>query len=620
MDHSNPIASFEFRTEVQQLLHILIHSLYKERDIFLRELISNAADALSRVQFEMLTNRDVFEPDALLEIHIDIDQEHKTLTVSDSGIGMARDELIENLGTIAHSGAATFLQAIQQDQRASVDQIGQFGVGFYSAFMVAQEITVISRSYRPDSEAFAWRSTGDNHYTIEPSIRPHRGTSVILKLKEDAQEFLQATQLENIVRRYSDFVPFPIYVGGQVANQETAIWRQPAAQITAEQYEDFYRHIIHDWDKPLLHTHLSVDTPIQIFSILYVPSRQNYGLLSPRSDYGLRLYSRKILIEERNKDLLPNYLRFVEGVIDSDDFPLNVSREVVQTNRVLSTVKRNLVRKITSSLQELAQDQPDEYKKFWSEFGVFIKEGLATEPGDRDRLIDLLRFRSSQTGDDEWVSLRGYVERMREGQTEIYYAFADDRAAMAVSPHLEPFRAHDLEVLFFTEPVDSFMILNLTEYDGKKLRNIDDAGLELPAQPDEKPAAEPIQDETFKSLLERFRTVLGDKVIEVREARHLVDSPCRLVNPANAPGSEMHRVYRLLNQDYQVPKKIIEVNPHSPLIEGLRNLAQNQSDSPLIDPCIEQLYENALLVEGLHPNPAAMITRIQSLMQAAVSK
>ncbi len=613
--------SLEFRTEIQQLLNILVHSLYKEREIFLRELVSNAADAQSRIQFTMLTDRNVLDPDAELEIHIDFDDQAKTLTISDSGIGMTRDELIENLGTIAHSGAKAFLKALQKDRQASVDQIGQFGVGFYSAFMVAKEITVVSRSYRPDAQAYAWKSDGSNHYTVEPAERAHRGTSVILALKEDAaDEFLQAYRLESIVKRYSDFVPFPIYIGEKVVNQKTALWRQRPQEIQDDRYNEFYRHITRDFQDPMLYTHLVVDSPIQIFSILYVPSRKDYGLLAVKSDYGLRLYSKNVLIQERNKDLLPNYLRFVEGVVDSDDLPLNVSREVVQTNRVLNTVKRNLVRKITGALGDLAKDRPDEYRKFWAEFGPFIKEGISTDPGDRDRLVDLLRFHSSKAGQEQLVSLREYVERMAEGQQEIYYAFGDDLTAIAQSPHLDPFRARDIEVLFLTETIDSFMIMGLPDYDDKKLRNVDDASLELPGEEkEEEQAEERVDDEAFGVLLERFRNILGDKVTEVRPAKHLVDSPCRLVNPTNAPGSEMHRVYRLLNEEFEAPKKIMEVNPRSTLIANLSALVQNTPQAPVIDLGIEQLYENALLVEGIHPNPAGMIPRIQTLIEAATS-
>jgi molecular chaperone HtpG len=612
------MTSFEFQTEVQQLLHILVHSLYKEREIFLRELISNAADALSRIQFVMLTDRDVLNPEAELEIHIDVDEENKTLTVSDSGIGMTREELIENLGTIAHSGAAAFLKALEQDQRTSIEQIGQFGVGFYSSFMVAQEIAVVSRSYRPDSQAFAWKSTGSGTFTVEPAEREQRGTSVQIKLKEDADEFLKSLRLEGIVKRYSDFVPFPIYVGEDVVNQKTALWRQSPREVTEEQYEEFYRHVTHDYGKPMLHTHLSVDSPIQVFSILYVPSHKDYSLLAFRSDHGLRLYSKKVLIQEHNKELLPNYMRFVEGVVDSDDLPLNVSREVVQTNRVVRTVRKNLVRKLAGALEDMAKEKPAEYAAFWREFGVFIKEGISTEPGDRDRLVDLLRFHSSKSGADELVSLREYIDRMAEGQEEIYYAFGDDLGAIAQSPHLDPFQARDIEVLYLTETIDSFMVMGLPEYDGKKLRNVDDASLELPGEEGEEGEAEEETDDgSFDILLERFRNVLGDRVTEVRASKHLTDSPCRLVNPANVPGSEMHRVYRLLNEEFQVPKKIMEVNLRHALIRNLSALIERAPQDALIDQCIEQLYENDLLIEGIHPNPAGMISRIQAFMEAA---
>jgi molecular chaperone HtpG len=600
-------------------LHILVHSLYKEREIFVRELVSNAADALSRIQFVMLTNHDVLDPQAELEIHIDVDEENKTLTISDSGIGMTREELIENLGTIAHSGAAAFLKALEQDQWASVDQIGQFGVGFYSAFMAAQEIAVISRSYRPDSQAFAWKSTGSGTFTVEPAGRERRGTSVQVRLKEDAAEFLQPYRLEGIVKRYSDFVPFPIYVGESVANQKTALWRQPPREVTDEQYVDFYRHITHDLNKPMLHTHLQIDTPIQAFSILYVPSRRDHRLTTLRSDYGLRLYSKKVLIQEYNKDLLPNYLRFVEGVVDSDDLPLNISRETVQTSRVMHTIRRNLIRKLTGALEDMAREKPDGYAAFWREFGTFLKEGVSTEPGDRERLVDLLRFHSSRSEPEGLVSLRTYVERMAPGQQEIYYAFGDDLKTVVQSPHLEPFKARDIEVLYLTEPIDSFMAMSLTEYDGKKLRNVDDASLELPGEEGKAEAAKGEgEDRSLDPLLVRFRAILGERVSEVRLTRHLTDSPCRLVNPPDAPGSEMHRVYRLLDQEYQVPKKIMEVNPRHRLIRNLSAVIERAAHDALIDPCIEQLYENALLIEGIHPNPAGMVSRIQTFMEAAL--
>ncbi len=609
--------SFEFKAEVQQLLNILVHSLYTEREIFLRELISNASDALHRLQFEMLTRQDIVDPEAELAIHIDFDEETGTLTVSDTGVGMTREELIENLGTIAHSGAMEFLRKLQESGKSAADIIGQFGVGFYSAFMVADEVTVTTRSFRPDAQPIAWTSRGENQYTIRPAEKDTRGTTVELKLKEDAREFLDAYRLKQIVRRYSDFVPFPIYVKGEKANRQTAPWRQRPQELTAEQYHEFYRQLTLDTEDPLLYVHFSADAPVHIQSILYVPSKAERGLLTARMEHGPRLYSRKILIQERASDLLPPYLRFVEGVVDSDDIPLNISRETVQANQVMARIRSNLVRKLLSELQRLAEEDAERYLRFWREFGPFIKEGVATDAANREALIPLLRFHSSKTGEDEWISLAQYKERMKEDQPAIYYVLGEDLRSVARSPHMDYFRANDIEVLYLTEPIDSFLMVALREFDGKPLRNIADAGLDLPKTESEEEEAEALSAEAFERLRQRFAEVLGDRVAEVRESKLLRDSPCRLVTPEDTPGTDLQRVYRMLERDYEVPRLILELNRTHPLIRDLGRLVMEAPDDPLIAQCAEQLYEGQLLAEGIHPNPADMLPRIEALMAAA---
>ncbi|HEY63873.1 MAG TPA: molecular chaperone HtpG [Caldilineae bacterium] len=610
--------SFEFKAEVQQLLNILVHSLYTNREIFLRELISNASDALHRLQFEMLTNRDIVDPDAELAIRIDFDTEAGTLTVSDTGIGMTREELIENLGTIAHSGAMEFVKQLQEGDQSAAEIIGQFGVGFYSVFMVADEVTVTTRSFRPEAQAVMWTSRGENQYTIRLADKTSRGTVVELKLKEDAREFLDAFRIEQIVRRYSDFVPFPIYVRGKEANRRSAPWRQRPQDLTEEQYKEFYRQLTLDTADPLLYVHFSADAPVHIQSILYVPSKAERGLLTARSEHGPRLYSRKILIQERASDLLPAYLRFVEGVVDSDDIPLNISRETVQANQVMARIRSNLVRKLLSELKRLADEEPERYIQFWQEFGPFIKEGVAIDAAHHEMLVPLLRFRSSKTGGNEWISLARYKERMKKGQKAIYYVLGEDMNSIARSPHMDYFRAHDIEVLYLTEPIDSFLMMALQEYDGVPLRNIADASLDLPeVKKEETEEAETLSAEAFERLRKRFAEVLGERVVEVRESKILRDSPCRLVTPENTPGAGLQRVFRMLERDYEVPRMIMELNKAHPLIRDLGRLAMEAPDDPLIAQCAEQLYEGQLLAEGLHPDPADMVPRIEALMAAA---
>lgn len=635
--------SYEFKAEIQQLLHILVHSLYTEREIFLRELISNAADALHRIQFEMLTNREVLDPDAELRIHITVDEENKTITVADTGIGMTREEMITNLGTIAQSGAAAFVKRLQEaravqetqgedaERVPTLEVIGQFGVGFYSAFMVAKQVRVVSRSWRPDAEAVEWVSDGSATYRIGPAEKSGRGTEVIVELADDAAEFADRWRLEQIVRRHSDFVAFPITVssidaeGGtdqdRVVNRQKPLWRQQPRQVESDAYDEFYKHLTMDLEKPLLCSHLVVDVPVDIRSILYVPAHRQRSALDPRADYGLRLYARGVLIQVNNKDLLPGYLRFVEGIVESEDLPLNVSRETVQRNPAARRIQKALLGKLIRDLVELSEQDTDRYNTFWAEFGPFIKEGVATDLANKDDLVPLLRFHSSQA--QELVSLPEYVEGMHEAQTEIYYLLGEDLETIARSPHLDYFRARGIKVLTLVDPVDSFLVTTLVEYDGRPLRNIDDASLDLPqVEPEEQaaqesPDAPSVPDDQFGPLVARFMTTLGQRITQVRESRVLSDHPCRLVTPEGQPGQEMFRVYRLLNQEYEIPAKIFEINRRHPLIRNLAQLVAERANDPVIEATIEQMYENQLLIDGLHPNPSAMIPRLQKLMEAA---
>ncbi len=608
--------AYEFKAEIQQLLNILVHSLYTERDIFLRELISNASDALSRVQFELLTNREVLDPDAELKITIACDQDQRTLTIRETGIGMTRDEIVENLGTIAHSGAAEFLKKLQAEKKPA-DVIGQFGVGFYSVYMVADEVAVTSRSYRPEAQAVRWTSKGDNTYTLEDAEKTDRGTEIVVHLKEDAAEYAQDWKIEQIIKKHSDFVSFPIQTKDHAVNQQTALWRQAPREVTDEQYANFYRQLTLDFEAPLQHIHFVADVPVDVHAVLFIPAKHERGMFSLRKDDGLKLYSRKILIQEYFKDLLPSYFRFVQGVVDSEDLPLNVSRESIQNNRAMAKLKSTLTHKIIGELEELGEKEAAKYTQFWKEFGLFVKEGVATDVGQQADLAKLLRFKTQRSG-EEWVSLSTYVQRMKADQTAIYYILGDDPASIARSPHLDYFRQHDLEVLYLTDPVDSFLVVSLKEFDGKKLQNVDDAALDLPKS--DQPIASKVADDDYAQLVARIKTVLGDKITEVRESQMLTDSPCRLVSPEEAAERDMQRVKRLLGQDYAIPKKIMEINRGHQLMADLAALARGGQNDVLLDASIQQLYESALLVEGLLPNPAEMAPRIQLLMEAALRR
>lgn len=604
-----------FKAETRQLLDILIHSLYTEREIFLRELVSNASDALTRMDFELLTNREVVDPDVELAVRIIPNQEEKTLTISDTGIGMTSEEMIENLGTIAHSGAKAFLTAARESGRKPSDIIGQFGVGFYSAFMVAEWIKVVSRSYRPGSQAEAWFSKGDDTYTIEPAERSERGTSVIVKLKEDAGEFLQDYRLREIIRKRSDFIPFPIYIGDEKeqANRQTALWRQNPRQVEQKEYDEFYKQLTLDVEPPLAHSHMVVDAPAQMYAILYAPSSQERGLFSLRREDGLKLYAHKVLIQEYCKDLLPEYFRFIQGVVDSEDLPLNVSRESVQSNQVMVRLKKLVTNEVIKMLKKQAEEKPDQYAKFWLGFGRYLKEGIAVEPAEPEALYPLLRFHTNLQP-AEWSSFDQYIQRMQPDQKDIYYILGDDEHSVIFSPHLDVVKQLGYEVLLMTDPVDAFMLVKLKKYQDHSLTNVANADLELPEKEgQEKEAGEAQSEENLAGLLQRFKQQLGGKVFDVRTTDRLSDSPARLVDPAGAPNQELQRVYRMLKEDFEMPKKVLELNPHHPILRGLSLLA---ADHPLVPLMIDQIYEDALLVEGLHPDPVGMIPRIQKLMEA----
>lgn len=617
MTENTPIA---FKAEIKQLLNILIHSLYTERDIFLRELISNASDALTQMDFAMLTDRDVLDPEAELAIRLSVDETAKTITIRDSGVGMTRDELATNLGTIAQSGARAFLDAAKDnnDQKLA-DVIGQFGVGFYSVFMVAEWVRVTSRSHQKDAQAATWYATGGDTFTIEDAEQETRGTVIEIKLKSDAEEYASESRLRQIIKKHSDYVRFPIYVGGdeEQTNRQTAIWRQARREVEDSEYNEFYKHLTLEFEDPITRIHFVADAPLRIFALLYIPAQAERGVFSLRKEDGLKLYTRKVLIQEYTTDLLPQHFRFMHGVVDAEDLPLNVSRESVQATALMARIKKILTKQVIKQLETLAKDQAETYANFWQNFGMFIKEGIASDQADRESLYPLVRFHTTQHS-ESWVSLTEYIERMKDGQEKIYYILGDDERSVARSPHLDYFRVHGYEVVTLTDPMDSFMLMGLRQFGDYPLQNVAAPDLELPAaeaEPEAESTPGALSGDDLAGIVERFKTQLGERITDVRTTDRLTDSVARLVDPEGALDQEMQRVYRLMDRDYEVPKKVLELNPRHPILAHLCGLP---AEAPLAETVIEQIYESALLIEGLHPDPASMLPRIQALMEAAL--
>jgi molecular chaperone HtpG len=609
--------SFTFKAETKQLLNILIHSLYKDRDVFLRELLSNASDALNRIRFEMLTNQNVFDPKAELAIRITSDKEAAMLTIKDSGIGMTKDEIVENLGTIAQSGARNFIEAAK-DKNANLSQmIGQFGVGFYSVFMVAEWVKVTSRSYKSRARTVSWYATGEDNFEVGPGEMDERGTKVEIKLKEDAAEFSDEFRLKNIVHKHSDYIDFPIYVGSEEkqVNKQTSLWRTPKSEITEVQYNEFYRQETLDFEDPLSHIHTITDAPVQIYALLYIPSKIERGIMSVRKDDGLKLYSRNILIDEYNKDLLPEYLRFIQGVVDSEDLPLNVSRETVQNVGLMPRLKKVITGQVMKELEILAEKNKGKFETFWQEFGIYLKQGIAANPIDAESIQSLLRFRTS-LHPETWSSLEDYVQRMIDEQKEIYYLVGEDSKSVLLSPHLDYFQSQGTEVLLLTDPMDSFMLMGLRKYKEFELKNVAQADIETPVSSEEKDKTERISEDKFDTLVERFKQVLGERVTEVRASKRLSKSVARLVDPNGGLNPELQRVYKYLGKDFEAPKKILELNPSHVILKNLIGLDSEQDLHTMI---IEQIYESALLMEGQHPDPSSMVPRIQRIIEAALN-
>jgi molecular chaperone HtpG len=617
----------QFQAEINQLLNLVINSLYSHKEIFLRELVSNASDALDKLRFRSVTEPELLEGTSELEIHLLPDSEKGTLTIEDTGIGMTHDELVKNLGTIAHSGSREFLELVAQRGQKDVNLIGQFGVGFYSAYLVADRVEVVSRAAGKDARAWRWTSDAKGTFTVEPAERATRGTSVILHLKEDQKEFLGEWRLRELVTQYSDYVNHPIKLQVkkttgegeakktetqlEVVNKASALWQRPRSEITDEQYQEFYKHLTHDWEQPLAWTHFRTEGNQVFTGLLFLPKNPPFDLNTP-AQRGVRLFVKRVLIMDRCEEMLPQWLRFVRGVVDSDDLPLNVSREMLQDSAVVQAIRKHVTKKTLDMLEKLAKDKPEDYGTFWKSFGTVLKEGLAVDTEYREKLGGLVRYESSR--EEGLTSLADYVTRMKEGQEAIYYVFGETRKAVVDSPHLEALKKRGYEVLYMTDPVDEWAAQGLREYQGKPLVSAMHADLKLKETEEEKREKEE-RAKGLGPLAERMKEVLKEHVREVRVSDRLTDSPCCLVVPEGGSHAFVERLLRERGRGVPRVKRILEVNPAHPIIEHLRALQEREPGSAQVTEWVEMLYDQALLTEGSSvEDPNRFARRMTALM------
>ena len=616
---SSKVQEFEYKAEMKQLLDLIVHSLYTHPEIYLRELISNASDALSKARFNALTDQEMLDKEADLAIRITIDPAEMTFVIEDSGVGMTEEELIANLGTVAKSGTLGFLQSLKEQQKQlDGNLIGQFGVGFYSVFMVTEEVTVETRSSHPGSEGFRWRSSGQGTYTIEKIDKAERGTRISFKLKEEHKEFAEEYRVEQIVKKYSNFVDFPIYLGDKQLNSITALWQRSKSELKDEEVNEFYKFIANDYKDPLDYLPVSVEGMVTFKALLFLPKEAPPEMLYRQGElenHGPQLYVKKVLIQNECRDLLPEYLRFIAGVVDTEDLSLNVSREVVQSSPVMAKIRQILTTKILAWFETLAKEQPEKFKTFYKAFGPIIKIGLNTDYTNRDKLIELLRFESTKTVDGEFVTLKEYSQRMGADQKEIYYHSGTSKAQLLAHPNLEYFQGMGIEVLLLSDPVDVFVIPSIHEYDKKPLKSIEKADIDFSKQ--KKESAEPLAENLLAPVLQLFRETLGEGIEDVIESHRLVNSPVTLVSGKDGLDSQIEKMMKMMQSDMPPAKRILEVNTSHPIIRNLSGMIMADAANPLIKTAMKQLYEGALLLEGGLDSTTGFLSRMNELIEAA---
>ncbi len=623
---THPKESMAFQAEVKQLLQLMIHSLYSNKEIVLRELISNASDAADKLRFEALANGELYENDSELKIRVAFDKESRTLTISDNGIGMSREEVISNIGTIAKSGTKEFFNSLTGDQAKDANLIGQFGVGFYSAFIIADKVTLTTRRAGA-TQAVRWESTGEGDYTLEDADKTSRGTEIVLHLREGEDEFLSDWKLKSIIRKYSDHIMLPIVMkktewkdGAEVAtdedetvNKASALWARSKNDITEEEYQEFYKHVSHDFENPLAWSHSRVEGKQEYISLLYIPGKAPFDLYDRERRHGIKLYVKRVFIMEDAEKLMPQYLRFVRGVIDSADLPLNVSREILQHSRDVEAIKAGSVKKVLGLLEDMAENKPEDYAKFYKEFGRVLKEGPGEDFANKDKIAGLLRFASTKADTDEQnVSLKDYISRMQPEQDAIYYITADSFAAAKHSPHLEIFRKKGIEVLLMSDRVDEWLLGSLTEFEGKKLQSIAKGDLDLGKleSETEKEIQKKIEEEA-KSLVEKIKQTLGEQVKDVRVTHRLTDSPACLVSDEHDLSGNLARILKSVGQKAPETKPILEINPTHKLVKRI----EAESAEDVFADLAHVLFDQALLAEGgTLEDPASFVKRMNSLI------
>ncbi len=624
--------SHSFQADVSQVLSLVINSLYSHKEVFLRELLSNASDALDRRRFQSITQPQLLTSGESLKVRLVSDKEKKTLVIWDNGIGMTAEELATNLGTIARSGSREFLQKLQSANanKSDVNLIGQFGVGFYSAYLVADRVDVVSRAANAE-HANRWSSDAKEGFTIEPAEREAVGTSVIMHVKPEHEEFLESWRLRELVRRYSDYLSYPIELevereeNGQktkafeAINQGKALWQRAPSEVTKEQYEEFYKHLTHDWEPPLAYRHFKIEGNQEFTGLIFIPKRPPFDLFSPESQHGLRLHVKRVFIMDNCEDLVPRWLRFMRGVVDSEDLPLNVSRELLQDSRIVAVIRKQVVKQALDLLTDLAREKSEDYAAFWRNFGAVMKEGLHFEPESKERLTKLVRYESSRN--DGLVSFETYKERMAEGQKAMYYVVTENRRAAESSPHLEALNKRGYEVLYMTDPVDQWAIQGMSEFEKIPLASAADPNLKLDETTDDKEKEDKEETaSTLRPLLERFRMRLQDLVSEVRVSERLTESPVCLVVPEGGLPPHLERLLRATKQGAPPSKRIMEINPTHPLIQNLKHLVDKNTDSARVDNWIHMLFEQALIAEGSPiENPAKFSRDLTQIMQEVTS-
>ena len=599
-----------FQAEVQQLLDIVINSLYTDKEIFIRELVSNAVDALEKLRHTQLTQKSVLDPELELTINITTDEKKKTFTIADHGIGMNEDELTQNLGTIAHSGSKKFINSLSESDQKETSLIGQFGVGFYSAFMVSDNVKVFTRSWEKDSQSLSWASDGKSGYQIQEEEEQKRGTNIVISLTDEHEDFSKEDKVKSILQNYSSFVPFPVLLNGERINTVEAIWMKPKSEITDEDYTEFYKFTAKAFDDPLYKMHFSADAPLMINSLVFVPKENPEKLGFGQVEPAVALYCNKVLIDGAPKGLLPDWLRFLKGVIDSEDLPLNISRESMQDSALIRKLNRLISKRFIKFLERESTANDENYETFYKQFHSFIKEGVITDADNRDSLAKLLRFETSIEDPGNQSNLDQYVSRMKEGQDKIYFQIAQDRDSIESAPYLEAFKARGLEVLFLYEAIDEYLVGQLTSFSEKELVSIDRADLELE---DIETEGDSLDDDSASELCEWLKETLGKRIAEVRSSKRLVDSPAAALTPGGSMSPQMKQMMQQMNPDFSQSQSVeIEINPRHELIKKLQEVRQDRSALAIM--IAEQIVDNALLSAGLLDESKNMVNRVYDIM------